>query len=85
MITLDQAHDAYRAHLKPPAPALLSLDDALGRVIAREARAPHALPRFHQSAMDGYALRASDVRPDHLTLRVSARIDAGVLSRLLPP
>ncbi len=85
MITLTQAHDAYRAHVKPPPPALLSLDDALGRVIAREARAPAALPRFHQSAMDGYALRARDVRPHHLTLRVSAQLVAGQAPATLEP
>jgi len=33
---------------------------ALGRVTAEEVRAPHALPAFPRSSMDGYAVRASD-------------------------
>jgi molybdopterin molybdotransferase len=33
---------------------------AVGRVTAEEVRAPHALPTFPRSSMDGYAVRASD-------------------------
>jgi molybdopterin molybdotransferase len=35
--------------------------DALGFVIARDAIAPHDLPRFDNSAMDGYAIRSADL------------------------
>lgn len=35
--------------------------DALGRVPAGDLFAPHALPRFDNSAMDGFAVRAEDV------------------------
>jgi molybdopterin molybdotransferase len=38
----------------------VALADALGRTLAREARASHAQPPFASSAMDGYALRAAD-------------------------
>lgn len=34
--------------------------DALGLVLADDLRAPHPLPRFDNSAMDGYALRGAD-------------------------
>jgi molybdopterin molybdotransferase len=33
---------------------------ALGRITAEEIRAPHSLPSFPRSAMDGYAVRASE-------------------------
>ena len=56
----------------------LPIDQAVGRVIAAPIRAAHALPPFDNSAMDGYALRLSDLTGDgpwHLP--VSARIAAG--------
>lgn len=39
----------------------VTLDRALGRVLAAEARAPHPLPPFANSAMDGFALRGADL------------------------
>src|SRR5579875_3540171 len=38
-----------------------AIEQALGRTLAQELRAPHPLPPFDASAMDGYALRAADV------------------------
>ncbi len=38
----------------------LGLQEALGRVIARELLAPEPLPAFGRSQMDGYAVRAAD-------------------------
>jgi molybdopterin molybdotransferase len=35
--------------------------DALGRVLAADARAPYTLPACDNSAMDGYAVRAADL------------------------
>ncbi|MDM8084619.1 molybdopterin molybdotransferase MoeA [Cellulomonas cellasea] len=42
-------------------PVSVPLDDALGLVLAQDVTAPEALPRFANSAMDGYAVRAHDV------------------------
>jgi molybdopterin molybdotransferase len=48
--------------------------DSLGRVTARNVRAPHPLPEFTRSAMDGYAVRArdtfgvSEAQPGYLSL-----------------
>ncbi len=39
----------------------LSLDQAVGRVLARQVRASLDLPRFDNSSMDGFAVRAADV------------------------
>jgi molybdopterin molybdotransferase len=44
---------------KPHAEAV-SLQDALGRVLAEDFVAEESLPRFDKSAMDGYALRSAD-------------------------
>ncbi|NCT11482.1 MAG: molybdopterin molybdotransferase MoeA [Rhodobacterales bacterium] len=57
---------------------MLPVDQAVGRVMAAGVMAAHALPPFDNSAMDGYALRLSDLTGDgpwHLP--VSARIPAG--------
>jgi molybdopterin molybdotransferase len=39
----------------------VALEEALGRVLAREVVASEAVPGFDSSAMDGYAVRATDV------------------------
>ena len=38
----------------------LPAQEALGRVLAEDLRAPHALPPFPRSSVDGYAVRATD-------------------------
>ncbi|MEA3308071.1 MAG: gephyrin-like molybdotransferase Glp [Chloroflexota bacterium] len=45
----------------PPLPAeTVATPAALGRVLATEIVAPHPLPHFARSTMDGYAVRAAD-------------------------
>lgn len=39
----------------------VSLVDARGRILASDVRAPHPLPPFANSAMDGFALRGADL------------------------
>ena len=59
-----------------PGPAIrLALGDAAGHVLAREVIAPHDLPRFDNSAMDGYAVRAADVAPG-VPLRLAGEVRA---------
>lgn len=56
----------------------VSLDDAVGRVLAQDVTAPFPLPPFDNSAMDGYALRSADLVGDGpWRLRVIARVAAG--------
>ena len=61
MLTVQEARDQILAGLKPLEDVEVLLGDALGSVVATELRAPHPLPRFDNSAMDGYAVRHSDV------------------------
>ena len=60
-------------------PALrIPLDDALGHVLAHDVTSPVAIPAHTNSAMDGYACRAVDVRGKApVTLRVVEQIPAG--------
>lgn len=61
MISIDEALAAYSEVLRPLPIERLSLSAAHRRVLAQDVLSPTDLPRFDQSAMDGYALRAADV------------------------
>ncbi len=57
---------------------MVGLTEALGRVLAEDIRSSIDVPPAANSAMDGYAIRCADVRPDGETrLRVTQRIPAG--------
>jgi molybdopterin molybdotransferase len=66
----------------PPDPIELPLLDALGHVLAEDVISSIAVPPADNSAMDGYALRASDVGQP---LAVSQRIPAGAVGVALEP
>jgi molybdopterin molybdotransferase len=53
------------------------LADCLGLVLAEDVLAPHPVPPFANSAMDGYAVRAEDVSSTPVTLRVLEDVPAG--------
>lgn len=57
----DQARALLLRHVRPlqDSERILTVD-ALGRVTAGDILAPHALPTFRRSTMDGYAVRAAD-------------------------
>ncbi|SDN02608.1 molybdopterin molybdotransferase [Lentzea albidocapillata subsp. violacea] len=56
----------------------LPLEECLGLVLAADVIAPLALPPFDNSAMDGYAVRAADLRRDEtVRLVVADDIPAG--------
>ena len=40
----------------------IAIDDALGRVLAKDISAPSTLPPLDNSAMDGYAIRSIDLK-----------------------
>jgi len=61
-----------------PATEMVPLDEARGRVLARDVLADRDYPPFHRSTRDGYAVRAADVRevPVSLACRGEARAGA---------
>jgi molybdopterin molybdotransferase len=69
------------AQLRPQPPLRVSLDDALDGVLAQDLVSPIDIPPWANSAMDGYAVRAEDVRGASGTsprsLTVIERIPAG--------
>ncbi len=75
MIELEQACQRILAVLAPLPPEPIPLDAAVGRVAAEPILSPIDLPPFDNSAMDGYAVNAADLR--------SARAEAPVKLELL--
>jgi molybdenum cofactor synthesis domain-containing protein len=58
-------------------PDTLTLEDALGCVMAEELMARESVPGFINSSMDGFALRASDTVSGSVRLRVIGSVLAG--------
>ncbi|WP_421742553.1 gephyrin-like molybdotransferase Glp [Cellulomonas sp.] len=71
-------HRAAALALASPLPAVeVLLDDADGLVVADDLRTAEPLPRWDNSAMDGYAVRHADVVDLPTTLDVVADLPAG--------
>lgn len=81
MLTVDEARARVLAAVEPCREAEVALESALGLVTSTDIVAPHPLPRFDNSAMDGYAVRADDVADASdstpVALRVVAEAKAG--------
>ena len=58
----DQARALLLSHLSQPISdaELIDVPSSLGRVLAEDIIAPHPLPDFQRSTVDGYAVRAGD-------------------------
>lgn len=65
----------------------VSLDDALGRILAGSIVAKDSLPPFANSSMDGYAVRSADVEgagmDSPISLKVLADIAAGTVADVI--
>jgi molybdopterin molybdotransferase len=61
LLAVEDARDRVLAAVQPLAPLRLPLTDAYGCVVAEDVVATIDLPEFASSAMDGFAVRASDV------------------------
>lgn len=81
MLDLETAVAQVLAALPAPPTERIPLAAAAGRILAAPLVAPLDLPPFDNSAMDGYAVRAADVKgakPEvPVRLRLHARIPAG--------
>ncbi|MDX9767129.1 MAG: molybdopterin molybdotransferase MoeA [Ectothiorhodospiraceae bacterium] len=64
-LSVPQAAERIAAAIRPVAGIeRVALRDALDRVLARDAIAPMDMPPYPNAAMDGYALRGSELAPD---------------------
>jgi molybdopterin molybdotransferase len=62
MVNYQDALERMLKVVQPLASERLPLTTAYGRIVATPVVAPHPMPPFNQSLMDGYALRSSDTR-----------------------
>jgi molybdopterin molybdotransferase len=82
--SLDDALAELLSYAFPPLGCeTVSTFDADGRVLATDAISALQVPPHDNSAMDGYAMRASDVPSDGTVLHVSQRIPAGSIGTAL--
>ncbi|MBI5742973.1 MAG: molybdopterin molybdotransferase MoeA [Elusimicrobia bacterium] len=63
MITFEEAIGTVIKGAKPLSPVRVRIEDAVGRALAEDVRSALAMPPFNKSAVDGYAVRAADVKP----------------------
>jgi molybdopterin molybdotransferase len=77
MITPDSAWGIVRRHTKSLPAIYLSLNKAHGLCLAETVCADRDMPPADRSAMDGYAVRASDIAHCPATLRLVGEVAAG--------
>jgi molybdopterin molybdotransferase len=77
MISVAEAQQRLIAMITPLGAEQVALPDALGRVLAEDVVARRTQPPWAVSAMDGYAVRASDVASVPTTLKVVGTVPAG--------
>jgi molybdopterin molybdotransferase len=77
MISVEEAVAAVVAAFRQLSAEMVGLEAALGRVLAEDVAARLSQPPTDVSAMDGYAVRAEDVRAVPTTLRLIGRSAAG--------
>jgi molybdopterin molybdotransferase len=81
MFTVAEARRRVLDAVQPLPATDVLIGDAAGLVLARTAVAPHPLPRFDNSAMDGFALQGSDAagasESSPVELKVVGEVRAG--------
>ena len=82
MRPLADARAAVIAAMERMAPETVAVESALNRVTAEPVTAPHPIPPFPNSAMDGYAVIAADLAGAPVVLTVNEDVPAGSVPKL---
>ena len=77
MLSVPQALQRVLDVIVPLEPRSEKVREALGSVLAEKVVAAHPMPRFDNSAMDGYAVRSIDIPGPATTLAVTGEVRAG--------
>lgn len=77
MISVAEAIQIVKEQTRALPSEQVALADALGRFLAEDVVADSDLPPFDRSQMDGYAVRASDIRNAPVRLRIVGESAAG--------
>jgi molybdopterin molybdotransferase len=70
MLSVEEARETILSHITPLPMEEVGIDNLLGRTIAEDVEAWIDNPPFDNSAVDGYAVRADDVKPDRIPARL---------------
>ncbi len=85
MISVEEARAYILKHFQPLEAEQVNLLDALDRVLTEDMVSDISVPPFNNSAMDGYAARAEDIRgasrEKPVTLRVVGDVAAGYVAQ----
>ncbi len=83
LIEVDAAQHLVMSEVRPLGVERVTLLDALGRILREPVTSPHDVPERDNSAMDGYAVRAADLRNatprSPVTLEIVADLPAGTV------
>jgi molybdopterin molybdotransferase len=78
MLSVSAAHEQVSRHAAPLPPTTAALDAAaLGLVLAEDVASDLDMPPFDKSLMDGYAVRAGDLKDGRAVLTVIEEVTAG--------
>jgi molybdopterin molybdotransferase len=77
VISVEEALSRLLAPLEKLPPEQISIAEGIGRVLAEDVAARRTQPPFAVSAMDGYAVRAEDLKTIPAELRIVAEVPAG--------
>jgi molybdopterin molybdotransferase len=81
MLSVDDARARVLSAVEPLEVISMALMEARGYAVASDVFAPHDLPRFANSAMDGFAVRSSDASrasdKEPVRLRIAGEVRAG--------
>lgn len=77
MITFEQALEAVLKNTKALAAESIFVEDCVGRVLREDVVSSLEMPPFDKAAMDGYAVKASDVSRTPCILKCIGCIEAG--------
>jgi molybdopterin molybdotransferase len=87
MITVQKAQLIIRKKIQPLGFETVSLKSAGNRILAKDITASFPMPRFDNSAMDGFAVRAVDTegagKPSPITLKMAGVSSAGKPSHII--
>lgn len=77
LMQVEEARARILAGVKPVTAEAVALKEAPGRILVRPLKAPRNQPPFAASAMDGYAVKASDLTSTPVSLKVIGMSAAG--------
>lgn len=77
MRSIEEVRATILATVRRTSPETVQLGDSVGRVLAEDVIAPHDVPSFSNSAMDGFAVLAADVTNPGAVLEIIEDVPAG--------